>query len=353
MRTRSEWSYQSVLVLSCDSKGKIMRILLEETDSITPNLLREFLSAVEFSKFRSWPRVTQSNVTEFLFDELSVSNQTQKVFLGTSRGQIVVLLAFHMLKWDSKHFGFPSGQISHLLYNKETDSGLVLLAVKKVLKGLQNYCSREGIRFVAADVDSWNSEVNIALQDVGFQYILSWIDGYSNYVGQIPNLPDGAEIGFAHPEELSDLSLLSRNHSFKGGRFYLDHRFDSNKVDEMYGELLLNSFQADDVILVYRLKSKPIGVFVCKKITSYSQFSDLRVAPLRYLCVDPKYRKNRVGFDLFAEMLMYLDKQSDLITTGLEIHNTASANLHSKLGFVFNYTHNAFHWWNSVANSTE
>lgn len=63
---------------------------------------------------------------------------------------------------------------------------------------------------------------------------------------------------------------------------------------------------------------------------------------------DPEFRNQRIAYKLFVKTLEYLKNKSDLITTGLEVHNLPSLNLHSKIGFRFNYTHNVYHWWSNV-----
>ncbi len=100
-------------------------------------------------------------------------------------------------------------------------------------------------------------------------------------------------------------------------------------------------------MLVYRIKNQPIGLFICEKIVTYGPFSNLLVAPLRFLVVDPKFRNKKAAYSLFLNTLEYLKDKSDIITTGLDIHNLPSLNLHSKIGFKFNYTHNTYHWWNN------
>ena len=75
----------------------------------------------------------------------------------------------------------------------------------------------------------------------------------------------------------------------------------------------------------------------------------IKIAPLRYLIIDPKYRNKQFGVKIFEHTLKYLSSISNIITTGLEIHNIPSLNLHIKLGFKFSYIYSVFHkWFNNI-----
>jgi GNAT superfamily N-acetyltransferase len=113
----------------------------------------------------------------------------------------------------------------------------------------------------------------------------------------------------------------------------------------MYSSLVRSSFESGNILLSYRVKGQPVGLFICKQTKTYSQFAGLRVALLRFLLVDPQFRGRKIAQDLFIRTVNYLKENCDLVVTGLEIHNIPSLNLHSKLTFSFNYTHNAYHWW--------
>jgi GNAT superfamily N-acetyltransferase len=114
----------------------------------------------------------------------------------------------------------------------------------------------------------------------------------------------------------------------------------------MYSSLVRTSYESGQILLSYRVKGQPVGLFICKRITTFPHFDGLRVAPLRFLIVDPQFRGQKIAQDLFIRTVNYLKDYCDLVVTGLEIHNMPSLNLHVKLSFSFNYTHNAYHWWN-------
>jgi len=314
--------------------------LLEKED------IYSFLKHTDYRKFNLWPNVTPENVARFLSEEIDRVWGTGRILGAVRPDGIIALLVFENLDWDSQHFGFECANIRYLLTSRTSDDLIIRKCLKQILGTFQEYCVESDIRFVAAAVDSWDFRKSFALQAANFRYVLTWLDGFLAGSSELPEVMNDAEVSIIEPDEIHFFATISSEYYFNGGRFYADPGFDKRKVDRMYANIIQSSFENNDIMLVYRIKGQPVGLFISKKIVTYRPFSELRVAPLRFLIVDPRFRGRKVAQDLFVQTVKYLKNDSDLITTGLEIHNLPSSNLHSKLGFRFNYTHNVYHWWN-------
>ena len=323
-------------------------IKIKSANSYDKDRIYSFLKHTKYRKFNLWPNVTDDNIAKFLFEEINEIQNTGKIFIATLHNEIVALLALNDLIWDTHHFGFKCAKVEYILTNTFLDNSIVEKALEQLLIELKKYCIRSEIKFVAASIDSWDIFTNLALQKAGFLYILTWIDGIFKNYNKLVEIRDDTEVSIIKPEEVDYFTKISSINYFKGGRFYFDINFDRQLVNKMYANLIKNSYDNNDIMLVYRIKKQPVGLFICKKIVKYNSLSNLKVAPLRYLVVDPEFRNKKVAYKLFIETLKYLKDKSDLITTGLEIHNLPSLNLHSKIGFKFNYTHNVFHWWSNL-----
>jgi len=307
-----------------------------------------FLEEVKFRKFYLWPNETRETRKTFLFNNLRDSQNTSKIFLVTHNEKLVTLLSIRKLEWDSNHFGFSCATIDYFLYDKRWSHDILEKSLNLALDRLRKYCIEDKIKFVSASVDSWDVYCSSALQKMNFRYIQSWIDGFFKASNQLPGMIHGqGETGNIKKSEVEYFKKISSTSYFRGGRFYLDPTFDKHLADKLYEQLVENSYKSNDIMLVYRINNEPVGLFICRNIKTYESFSNLRVAHLRYLIVDPRYRKQNVGKNLYIATIKYLQAISDLICTGLEVHNLQSLNLHAKLGFKFNYTHNAFHWMNN------
>lgn len=305
-----------------------------------------FLNEANYRKFAHWPQVTKEKCSEYLFQRIAAIQDPDLIFLAEEDGTIISLLTLKNLEWDTSHFGFKCASIDFILNAAGICEELLQKSMESILLQVTGHCFEEKIRFISTSIDSWDRIALNAFSRMNYRFILTWMDGFfrtSNTTAETENDPE--EIGIMVEDEISYFQKISSRSYFKGGRFYLDSGFSENHVNEMYEKLVENSFRNGDIMLVYRRNKEPVGLFICKKITEYGSFSNLQVAPLRYLIVDPEFREMNIGKNLFTGVLNYLSPLCDLITTGFEIHNLRSLNLHASLGFQFNFSHSVFHRW--------
>ena len=316
-------------------------IKIEIVDKLDRNEVVSFLEHVEYKKFDLYPGVSENQIRNYLLEELDNSYKNDKVFVAYSGSDIVSIVILKDLDWDTQHFGYKCAILSNIFVKQFTES----FVLSKLITVIVNYAIESNIEFISGSINSWDTNTSFALQEIGFKYIITWIDGINKSKQQLSLNNMDNEIGIIRDSELEYYRKIASTSYFKGGRFYFDSKFDDDSVEKMYSSLIESSYKNNDIMLSYRIDGNPVGLFICRKIQIYKHFNDLKIAPLRYLIIDPKIRKLHIGYDLFAGTLNYLMDICDIITTGLEIHNLPSLNLHSKLNFKFNYTHNVFHWW--------
>lgn len=302
-----------------------------------------FLAKVNYHTFDFWPNVNKDKVLNFLTNNIIDNNNTE-IFSVSENGKIMALLVYELLPWDSKYFGFICGKIDYIFIDNNLDINLQIKSLKTLLNSFKKYVVENKIKFIQASISSWEHIICHVFQTYNFNYILTWLDGIYPSQEKVITLPENETIGLVEEKDLEQLIKISSESYFNGGRFYFDNNFNKFNINQIYENLVINSFNKD-IMFVYRINEIPIGLFISKKIITYKEFNNLNIAPLRFLIIDPKYRGRNIAFNLFCEFLNYLSRQCDLITTGLEVHNIASLNLHAKLGFRFNYTHNVFHYW--------
>lgn len=323
--------------------GKINR---EMSPFLYPNYLMELVGKNINNPFLFWPKVTKDKITGLLTKSLLQDKNLGQYFFFERDEKVFLFFQIQNLTWDTKHFGYKCAIIKHFLIDEEINYGEVDDIKKHILPAFVNYLKDEKIRFLFADIPSQNKNGNYFIQALGFRFILNWIDGIwiPKHFGQNESVFTVSNI---LPDEVDIFSKIATSSYYKEGRFYIDKGFDPNKVDKLYGDLIKNSFLSNEIILACRDGNIPIGIFVCKQIKTYTDFNNLKVAHLRFLLVNPAYQGKSYGERIFKATLEYLKNVSDLITTGLESHNLISMNLHSKMGFKFTFSHNAFHFWNS------
>lgn len=317
----------------------------EILDKFDINNIRLFLENVHYTKFNLYPNINDNQVKDYLLEIVENSYKTGKIFISYDNTGIIALATLRDLDWDSHHFGYKCAILDQIFVKKSMNIATTKTALDKILIATKYYAAKNNIKFISVSINSWDTKISSALQNHNFKYILTWLDGL--YTSKVKfNLKHSEhEIGIVNESELKYYKKLASTNYFRGGRFYFDTNIDSSSVNKMYSKLITSSYENNDILISCRIDGKPIGLFICKKIVTYKQFNNLKVAPLRYLVIDPKIRQKHVGHDLFAGTLNYLMDSCDVISTGFEIHNLPSMNLHTKLNFKFNYTHNVFHWW--------
>ena len=100
-----------------------------------------------------------------------------------------------------------------------------------------------------------------------------------------------------------------------------------------------------EIMLEKNTNIKEAVDIITRKIETIDHFGGIRVSNARYMVVDPIRRNENIGYNLMRGTLNYLNGMCDVMRTGLELHNMPSLNLHSKIAFKYNYSHNLFHWW--------
>jgi GNAT superfamily N-acetyltransferase len=283
-------------------------------------------------------------VANYLNDDICQPRNHNNLITALDGDRLVALMTYSDLDWDTRHYGYKSGYIQYLLTDNSLDQNLIRQSLYRVLSLFKQRCRDKKIEFVSADLDSWDFMKSFALQRVNFKYILTQIDGFVKEKIDPIQVFDDVEVSSIKSDEIEYFEKLAAHSYFFGGRFYADPGFDRVRVDQMYANLVRSSYENGQILLSYRVNGKPVGLFICKRIVSYPHFGGLRVAPLRFLIVDPQFRGRKIAQDLFIQTVNYLKDSCDLVETGLEIHNMPSLNLHVNLSFSFNYTHNAYHW---------
>lgn len=316
--------------------------ILNQIDSIQ---LRHFLKYVKYPKLNLFPNVNNVNIQSHLLEIITSCFKDSKIFSYSENSEIIALVILSDLDWDSMHFGYNCASINYILFNHSIDAKILHQAFKKIFCEIEKVAIQNNIKFISVSICSNDYFVMDAIQLHNFKFILTWVDGIHSSKNKIQLGKSDHQIGIIYESEIEYFKNIASKYYFKGGRFYLDNNFEVSLVNSMYSKLITSSFKNNDIMLSYRVDNRPIGLFICNKIKQYRHFENLQVAPLRYLVIDPEARQKNIGYELFAETLNYLIPRCDIITTGFEVNNLPSLNLHTKLNFRMNYSHNVFHWW--------
>lgn len=303
-----------------------------------------FLQFVEYNKFNLFPHIEEFDKNKYIKNLIEQSSTEGSIFISYDKSEINAIITFKILEWDSNHFGIKCAILDNYFIKSNIDDKVQLNILNELLFEIKKDAVNKKVKFISISINSWDYIFSLVLQKNKFKYILTWIDGILNPSQKLTFTNKEPEIGIVEKSEIPKFMEIAENSYFKGGRFYLDNYFDRSQIRTMYSELVLNSFKNNDIMISYRIKNEPIGLMVCRKIETNTYLKNIRIAPLRFLVISSDVRTMNIGHDLFIGTINYLRGFCEIISTGFEAHNLQSMNLHSKLGFKFNYTHNVFHW---------
>ncbi|MCJ7448884.1 MAG: GNAT family N-acetyltransferase [Bacteroidales bacterium] len=307
-------------------------------------LISDLIIRNKDNQYNLWPEITTDQIRNLKLHQFINDERLGETFIFEKDEKCYLYFQVHNLEWDTNHFGFKCGAIKNFYIDDELGFLEIDEIIKKIQPLFNKYLKSSNFKFIFADICSQNKNGNYFIQSLKFQFILNWIDGFWNSKDKI-KVNQNISVSEIKDEEIEIISHIASKSYYKSGRFYSDRRFDTVKVDKLYDSIIKNSHRSGDIILVLHENSFPIGVFVTKKIAKYEIFNKLKVAHLRFLVIDENHRGLNAGYNIFTSTLDYLQSKCDLVITGLESHNLVSLNLHIKVGFKFNYSHNAYHLW--------
>ncbi len=161
------------------------------------------------------------------------------------------------------------------------------------------------------------------------------------------NLESFNHITMAEEKDLDVVfDLAKKNHA--ENRYLYDGFFDPTKVQDLYQQVIRQSYQkSNQALFVYRLKKKIIGFITTIKNQSLSQQMGFGYGSLDYIVVDKEFQKQNIGYFLNAYALKDLYKKGVLFASVKTMaSNYKAIKLLHKNGFTLTSQNVLLHWKN-------
>ena len=110
----------------------------------------------EYKRFNGWPGVDAQKVANYLYDDICQPRNLSNLITALDGDRLVALMTYSDLDWDTRHYGYKSGYIQHLLTDYSLDQNLIRQSLDRVLSLFKQRCLDKKIDFVSADLDSWD-----------------------------------------------------------------------------------------------------------------------------------------------------------------------------------------------------
>ena len=276
----------------------------------------------------------------------SYSNESKYSIAGKrlEDNEIIGVVIFERLKWDTEHFGINIGRINEIIawggeYRKE-------LAVKdEMLRFIENKCEKDEIACVYCRVDINDFSSIHSLESNGFRLIdvltTFCFDFRKNKALQeLHNIkrPFTNEITVRRwkEEDLDELANIAGT-SYIYDRFHTDPMFPKNKSDELHRKWIVNCCRGltDEVLVA--ATDKPLGFITCK-INGSKGVIDM-------VGVSKDVQKRGIGAMVVNAALEWFKDSVDVVEVGTQNRNIPGMKLYINAGFMPVASKLTFHRW--------
>ena len=198
-------------------------------------------------------------------------------------------------------------------------------------------------------VISKNSSLDLsvinALEDVGFNFIESWIYNKYNLQKLKPKSQKLLNLREANIKDLDYMIEFSKG-AFATQRFHADKNISTEKAESLYVKWIKTSFESNNQkTLVYDHNNTP-SAFMTYYLSDLTKDFNLHFAMWKMALLNPEIRGIGIGALFFDSLFDYHRKEGcDFVDSGLSLRNIASLNLHNKINFKTISSTTSLHLW--------
>ncbi len=304
----------------------------------------------EYSYHHTDPTRLTAYYSHVLRGFLCASHEKKQAIIAKEDENIVGVLTWEFLEWDTAHFGFPCHRIAHLLVEKRSYVERVEIA-RQLLLYVLNIGKRKGIRFLSAKIPGEDVAIIHAFESCGFrsmgtEMVLRWPPDVklSTPPFTYPLLqPHFCVRLFSHrtPDGLSSLYNIQTH-----DRFHRDPGFPQDACDAFWNNSLKNSCAgyADQIVMAFE-QQQPAAVVSIFLNSQTLPFLDKPVASLFLVGVSSSHQGQGLGTWVVQHAISWSVAQADYIEVETQSDNYGALALYQKVGFHICFSKVILHTW--------
>jgi ribosomal protein S18 acetylase RimI-like enzyme len=304
--------------------------------------ISEHIDRYRFDQYLRYPSKNRDGWKSFLNDRIRayLLHPEQKIFCRELHDGMA-LVGSRLLSWDEQHFGLKVATVNLVLNpHGSSDDNQMLNLMEECLEDLK----KQKVEFVSVRVDGDDIPTIHACESLGFRYIENLIFPVLDTSGFDKAL--SSNIRHAKKSDLDRLSSIASRNQFRNGRFYIDGRFDEDRVDEMYSKWIYNSFSEGKMIVVCEISGELAGYFIYVIDSALSEKFGFKYGRMTSLCIDEQFRGQGVGSTIFENTVRAMANSGcHYVASEYASRNHTSAFLHAKFGFRSVHDKVLFHLW--------
>jgi len=319
-------------------------------NSISQEEIRNLLRDYKFLPFREYG-LDKEKLENFTANQIICRVKQKKAETVTVReddGELLGLVTYSRLEWDSTHFGMPMAAILDIIMSEKVPN--LRESKKRAITLALSELKEKGIKHVSTKVDIYDITTVHALEMSGFRLMdTTVIYAFDFRRSQISEFEDQCTLRLAKSKDEDALLRIAAT-SFSrtrisDDRFHADPDLPEEKSDALYVEWIRNSIRGKiaDAIVVAELDGKPVGFTTIENFRARADEVGANIGALILSAVLPEARGRGVYTSMIRKGLEYLRPKVDIAELGTQITNFAVQKAWSTLGFKLAYGTYAFH----------
>lgn len=305
-----------------------------------------FMQSVRFGRYLSDNSLDVDKAIQY---ELSVIenyiNNTGVCYVAISESNnIKGLIGFHYSSWDTDVLAKRVAIINYLLI-KEVEIHQDRYIAINLVDIFHAWAMENLIDVAIVKPETRYFTPIIVLQEQGYMfYECTTVKTISLKTHFKWNFSD-ISFRYAKADDLKELKKLALRNTFKKSHFYLDSKFDSEKVDLLYAKWIDTALNSNQKIVLIEYEKNIAGVFIYY-IEEQTKLFKEKHGVMTFAAVDSSLRNKGLGSTLFkATMQSCIDHNVDVCDSPPAEKNIVSQRIHDKFGFKLVHTLYIFHKW--------
>jgi ribosomal protein S18 acetylase RimI-like enzyme len=327
---------------------KILPVTMLEKSAILPLLRKN-----PFKPYRGFPGADEKNVISYIYKEINrtIESKENISFIAKDGDNIIGLITFGDLPWDSKLFGQKMGSIRHLIVNPEYKDKIKV--ADSLISDVVQSAKGKKYEFILRKINTDDITSLHAMETNKFRLVDTLLDYvYDPYKKPFTNLTQpvltaGASLRLATIEDEAELILIAQQ-AFKNhfGRYHSDENIPKDKANKVYEEWISSSLKGyADFIIIMEIEGRIAAYSIWRNPTDEELKDKLPVGHYSLGAVHPDYFGMGLFYAITHEGMRRLVTKVKCIEGPTHVNNYPVQRGYAKLGWQIYDAHHSFHLW--------
>ena len=315
--------------------------------------LKPLLERSRYKPYRYFLKELKGQLDTFWLSEIAnLCQEGQGTgFVASRGGQIVGLVVYTDLPWDTRVIGNRMGGLKHIV----VEAGFAEReeVYEQLLGQTIEWVISRGVECLSCKTYADDMVTVHALEKRGFLLMDTLVDylydsrRYPLHEVPRPPLPKGATLRLAGEDDLEELTTVARA-AYRSyfGRFHADERIPEQLATRVYEEWILSSCKGyADWIPVVEIEGRIAGYLVCKKPSPLEETLTVRIGHCSIVGIHPDYHRLALFSVLTHAAMELLDEITDCVDGPTHVNNYPFHRGIIKLPWRAYDAHHSFHRW--------